>query len=235
MNALINCHLWVWTTDVTFVILFPNKANALGVVKCLCNRSWVCVSAQSSGKDECFARAWHHSALANKVPTPALKYYPSTWPITKAPASICAQKLHHHFFCLMARWIVKYIIKVCSGLSDQTSRPVRHLLGRRHMFILWAFFLFLQFLSFFSLFPSPSMALPPPVPFLSLSLSLTLGLFDWKGLEQIRSRAAASRGLAPTQVRLDVQLRTVLPALGLTRGGKGGETERENGQTSVLC
>ncbi len=112
----------------------------------------------------------------------------------------------------------------------QTSRPVRHLLGWRHKFILWAFFLFLPF---FSLFPSPSLALPPPAPF--LSLSLTLGLFDCKGLEQIRSRTAASRGLAPTQVRLDVQLRTVLPVLGLTRGGKGGETERENGQTSVLC
>lgn len=68
-----DCHLWMWTTDGTFVIPFPNKASALGVVKCLCNRAWECVSAQSSGKDECFTRVWHHSALANKVPTPPLK------------------------------------------------------------------------------------------------------------------------------------------------------------------
>lgn len=68
-----HCHLWMWTTDGTFVIPFPNKASALGVVKCLCNRAWECVSAQSSGKDECFTRVWHHSALANKVPTPPLK------------------------------------------------------------------------------------------------------------------------------------------------------------------
>lgn len=123
----------------------------------------------------------------------------------------------------------------CEGwVSDQTSLEIAHRwvftsYQTLHMLGWGFFFLFFYSSLYFFLVPSPALALPLPAPF--LSLSLTLGLFDWKGLEQIRSRAAASRGLAPTQVCLDVQLRTVLPALGLTRGG-GGFTE--NGQTLVL-
>lgn len=90
----------------------------------------------------------------------------SSWPLcSKTTAQQKKLEFVWMFLRLRARWSAKYIIK-------SQTRPNCLFATKRHKYIPWTFFLFLLFLPFFSIFPSPicGPASACPLP-LSLSLS----------------------------------------------------------------